>query len=110
MKSFVQDGNTLPMTMTADRLSGDVVIFGSMIGVMAVDALNTVVAEVSFVGVYDLKRDAADIFTEGLLVYWDDSAKQVTIDPTANTLLGAAVEAQAAAAGNIKVRLNGIAA
>ena len=111
MKNFVQPGNTLDLSAPAALSSGDVVQVGKLIGVAEKDAQSGETVAVSVVGVYSLNRNATDTFAQGDLVYWDATAKEVTTNSAAgaNALLGASVEALAAGAGSIKVRLNGVA-
>lgn len=111
MKNFVQPGNTIPVTLTATVSSGDVIEVGGFIGVVAVDGESGDRVELSVVGVYELPKNNADAFTEGQLAYWDSGAGEVvdTDGGGANTLLGAATEAKAAAATLLRVRLNGTA-
>jgi predicted RecA/RadA family phage recombinase len=108
--NYVQKGCSVEVTFAAAVVSGEGRLVGSLFVVADHDvdagAKGTGLTE----GVVELTRDAADVFTQGLLVYWNAGAKEVTIDANAgaNKLIGVSMEALAAAAGNVKVRLNGV--
>ena len=110
MKNYIQDECSVEVTFAVAVVSGEGRLVGSLFGVADHDvdagAKGTLVTK----GVFEFTRDAADIFTQGLLVYWNAGAKEITIDPNAgaNKLVGVSMEALAAAAGKIKVRLNGV--
>ena len=111
MKNFVQPGHSVPLTMGADVVSGDPVLIGSLFGIVQADALSGVQVECVVDGVVSMDRDSADVYTEGLLVYFNEAAKEVTIDANAgaNKLIGVSLEAVGASAGSLKVRLDGAA-
>ena len=54
MKNFVQPGLSVPLPMPYDRSSGQSVLVGALFGVVAVDALSGVTAEVAVNGVFDI--------------------------------------------------------
>jgi predicted RecA/RadA family phage recombinase len=110
MQNYVQPGNTISLTAPYNRLSGEGAKVGSIFGVACGDVLSTIVGEFAVVGVFDLARatGAGSAWTEGALIYWDDSAKVVTEHSTGNTLIGVGIlplPADSDAAG--RVRLNG---
>ncbi len=111
MKNFIQPGEAVEVTFAADVVSGDMVLIGSLFGIVDHDVDVSVDAQgiMNTEGIFDLTRDAADVFTQGLLVYFNEGAGEITIDPAAgaNKLVGVSMEALGAAAGNVKVRLNG---
>jgi len=86
---------------------------GYMIGDLFVVAEDTAAAAATFVGmrvgVHNLTRNAADVFTQGQRIWWDDTAKEITnATAVGDFSVGVAVEAQGAAAGRIRVALDGI--
>ena len=107
MKTFIQPGDIVTMTAPAAKSSGDGVLVGSLFGVAVADAANCAALQIKTGGVATLTRDSADTFAVGDRVYWEDGSSFVTITATSNKLIGVAMEAKSAAAGNIQVRLNG---
>lgn len=106
MKNFVQNGKKLTLTAPYDRLSGQGALVGFLFGVAIVDVVSGSDADFEVEGVYDLAKTAADTFTVGAKVYWDNTAKSCTSTATANTLIGCATAAAAGADATVRVRLN----
>lgn len=111
MKNFVQPGESLTLTAPVGGVtSGN----GYQIGQLFVVAAATVAAGLPFVGavlgVVTLPKTAAQVFAEGALVYWDNTAKSVTTVATGNLRIGAAAAAAAGGDATALVRLNGMAA
>lgn len=93
MKTYSQPGEIL--TLTAP--SGGVVSGTAyLIGTLVVIATETVAQTLSFAalvcGVVDVPKVADEGWTEGLKLYWDDSAKKFTATASTNTLVGVAVQ------------------
>lgn len=94
MKNFVQNGDIIHVVISGSAVvSGQVLKIGNVIGVATKDGAigDTVAFSVS--GVYSLVKVTTDVVTQGALMYWDDTAKKVTITATSNTLVGPAWEA-----------------
>ena len=109
-KLKVQDGDLFTGIAPAGGVtSGIGYVLGNALFVIAQD---TAAAAASFVGIrkgiHLLPVDAADTFTVGNRVWWDNTAKEVK-DTTAVGLfpLGVAAETRAPGAGNIRVLLDG---
>ena len=68
MKNFVQPGLSVPMPMPYDRTSGQGVLVGALFGVVAVDALTGVTAEVAVNGVFDITKEAPLVIAVGARV------------------------------------------
>lgn len=98
MKNYLQEGETLSLTMPYDRTSGQGVKVGSVFGVVVVTALQNVVAPVKRKGVFTLTKETGAGWTEGQVLYWDDTNKRVTHTSAGNTKIG--VAAAAAASGD----------
>lgn len=109
MKNFVQEGDVMEFAAPYDRLSGEGALIGAMFGVATVDVLNTVRANFLIKGVVTLKKTSAQAWTEGALIYWDNTAKEATTVSTSNTRIGCAAAAAANPSATGTVRLNGIA-
>lgn len=109
MKTYVQPGNTLPLTAPYAVTSGDGILVGSLFGIAAGDAASGEEVETALVGVYDLKKVGTQAWAVGDKIYWDNTAREATKTATANTLIGVAVAAVAGGAADTvgRVRLNG---
>lgn len=107
MKTFVQPGLSVPLPMPYDRTSGLGVLVGVLFGVVAVDALTGVTAEVAVNGVFDITKEAPLVIAVGARVFWDNTNKRVTTTATANVAIGHAVVAAASADTIARVRLSG---
>ncbi len=113
MQNFKQPGELVTLTAPS---GGVTVNLGVQIGQLFVVATSTVAQTLSFVGrrlgIVELVKDAGTAWTEGELLYWDDSAKNV-VDASGTTagklLIGSAAEAVGSAVLVGKVILNGTA-
>jgi predicted RecA/RadA family phage recombinase len=107
MKNFIQDGNALDLAAPYARSSGEAAKIGSIFGVAIKTVSSAEVATFYTEGVYELVKDTTDI-TEGLKVYWDDSAKKITATSTANLPVGLAVAAAGTGATLVKVKIGSV--
>jgi predicted RecA/RadA family phage recombinase len=107
MKNFVQPGLSVLLPMPYDRTSGQGVLVGALFGVVAVDALTGVSAEVAVNGVFDITKEAPLVIAVGARVFWDNTNKRVTTTATGNVAIGHAVVAAASADTTARVRLSG---
>ncbi|MEX0645596.1 MAG: DUF2190 family protein [Parvularculaceae bacterium] len=105
MRNFIQKGDTLSLTAPGVLKSGDGFLSGLIFGVAVKDAASGAKVDAVVEGVVELPK-AAGVVTEGALVYWDNTAKNVTTTATNNTLIGKASAAAADAATLIRVRLS----
>ncbi len=92
---------------TAAVLSGAGVLVGDMFGIANGDADTGNPLVLSTSGVFELPKTTADDIAVGLAVFWDDTAKEVTVTSTDNTRVGVAIAAAGAGVTSVKVRLNG---
>ena len=104
MKNFVRKGRVVPLTMPYDRTSGQGVLVGHIFGVVATDALNATEASVAVTGEFDVTKDSST-FSQGDLVYWDNSAKACTSTSSGNKIIGAATQAQLTGDTTVRVKL-----
>jgi predicted RecA/RadA family phage recombinase len=100
--NFVQEGKTLPLVMTADVASGQLVIVGSFAGVTACAAKAGETVECALDGVFTLPKTPADAITQGQVV---KATPAGVIDATGATAVGIAAAAVGAGAGSVDVRL-----
>ncbi|QDJ10790.1 Hypothetical protein HVPorG_04935 [Roseomonas mucosa] len=107
MRNYVQRGENLTVAAPYAVLSGAGVKLGAIFGVAAEDADQGATVDLATCGVFSLPKVAALAVAVGDLVFWDDSAKQVTKTASGNTRIGVAVTAAADPSPSVDVRLNG---
>ena len=95
MRNFVQPGETI--TLLAPRAlttSGLGVLVGVLFAVAKSPAANGAAVECMIEGVFDLPK-ATGAWTQGAVLYWDNTAFNVTTTSAGNTKIGCAAQAQA---------------
>lgn len=110
MKNFIQLGNTVTVTLTADVESGDGLLVNNLFGIAAVDGETGDEIEMQVAGVFALPKVPADEASQFDAAYWDDGEKKVTATATDNTLIGVFMRPYANGTAASEVRLNGVAA
>lgn len=90
-KNYIQPGGTLTLTAPNDVSSGGGILVGSIFAVASGDALSGVDVEAMTEGVFDLAKTAAQAWSQGDKIYWDDTAKECTAVAPGNVLIGVAV-------------------
>ncbi|MEO5347176.1 MAG: DUF2190 family protein [Magnetococcus sp. YQC-9] len=107
MKNYIQPGDIVTVIAPVAVNSGEGLLVGALFGVaVAAAAINTNV-EMATTGVVDLPKAAVAI-TQGVKLYWDNTAKNVTTTVATNTLIGCAIVAAAIGDATARVRLNGV--
>ncbi len=110
MNNYLQPGDTITLTAPAGGVvSGTAYKIGQLLVVAAATVAATLPFEGAAVGVFTLPKDNTQAWTEGALLYWDDTAKELSTTATGNLLVGAAESAALAADTTGPIRLNGIA-
>jgi predicted RecA/RadA family phage recombinase len=104
MKNMIQPGEILVLTAPYDRSSGQGALIGSIFGIAQVDVLSGSDAAFAVEGVFDISK-ASGAVTQGVKLYWDNTAKNVTTTSTSNTLIGVATAAAASGDSTARVRL-----
>ena len=104
-KNYVQPGEVMDHTATADITAGDVVVIGQRVGVALNDIANGDVGPVQVAGVFEVPKDTAVAFAQGDLVYWDDDAGNAD-DTNTNPLMGYAFDGAAETGTTVLVKLN----
>ncbi len=108
-QNHIQPGAALEYTNStgAAIVSGQVVKVGSRIGVAFGDIAAGAKGQLAMAEVWELpKLSTDDMSAVGTEVYWDDTAKNITITATANTLAGYVFAAAGAGATTVQVKLN----
>ncbi|MFS0737549.1 DUF2190 family protein [Sphingomonas sp. 1P06PA] len=95
MKTYVQPGETLPLTAPYAVASGGGFLVGSIFAIAKHDAASGAPVEGLRIGVNDVAKATGEAWTAGQKVYWDNTNKRLTTTSSGNTLVGAAVQAQA---------------
>ncbi len=104
----IQDGVKIDHTLAGAVDVGDVVVLGTgMIGIASTSGLTGEVIALETEGVYEINATTADVVAAGDLVYFNATAREITITATSNTRAGRAISAKAGAtAGTVYVKLN----
>lgn len=95
-KNFIQKGERLTVTLGATLATGAGLLVGATFGVLLTGGVNTDVVEMAVEGVWELPKLSTDVVAAGVLLYWDDTNKRLTVTSSGNTLVAKAW----AAAGN----------
>ena len=107
MNNYKQPGDTLELIApTGGVFSGLGYKLGSIFCVAHADALVGEAFTGQMTGVIEMVKDAGTAWTEGLLLYWDETAENVTPVAEGNILIGAAPVAVGSAAVLGDVRLD----
>ncbi len=105
---FVQQGEQIDYTPSADVAAGDVVVQEDLVGIARSAIPAGTPGSLAVAGVFDVVKASATEFTAGAKVYWDATNKlAVTTDGGgANKLVGKAVRAAGAGVTTVRVRLS----
>lgn len=109
MINYTQMGKTVSAAAPYAVVSGGGALLGTLFGVAVNNYALDEVGEFVTVGCFDLPAAAADVAAAFALVYWDNTAKQVTTVDDNNTLIGCITKAKANGETVVNVRLNGVA-
>lgn len=110
--NFSQDGKVVQFTAPSGGVvSGTAYLIGGLLGVALTTQVAGALCEFGVVGVWLLPKLTGTAWTEGAVVYWDNTAKDVTLVSTANFRIGCAcrVGGELSASATGMVRLDGIA-
>lgn len=104
---YIQPGDVLDYTPGAAVVSGQVVLFGTKVGVAlaAIAAASTGPLQVA--GVFELNKLSTDVVAVGAALYWDNTNSRLTVTASGNTYAGYAVAAAASGATAVRIKLNG---
>lgn len=106
MKNFVQEGETLTLTPTADVASGVGYLFGaSLFGVATNNVVANAPGEFLTEGVVEIAKTSALAISVGDRLYWDAANKVVNKTATAQQCVGIAVAAAANPSSTVLMKL-----
>lgn len=100
MARFIQTGDSIDYTPSAEVLSGAVVVLGDLVGVVNRDAAANELTSIAVRGVYEFPKaaGASTGWTPGTLLYWDATNSVATKTSSGNKLIGKATSTVADAA------------
>jgi predicted RecA/RadA family phage recombinase len=109
MNSYKQPGDTIELAAPYARNSGEGAQIGSIFGVASRTMANAERGNFMLTGVHNLKKTSAQAWTEGVKIYWDNTAKETTTAAAAgaNLFIGHAAGAFANPTATGDVRLHG---
>ncbi len=105
MKNFIGVGNRVTLVAAAVTTSGQAVLIGSLFGIAENAAAIGDALVLMLNGIYDLPKTASQAWTVGQLIYWDVATSRVTNVVATNKLVGVAVLAVGAGAGETTGRV-----
>jgi len=107
---FVQTGNAVDYTPSADVSAGDVVVQNDLVGVAKLDIKANTLGALAVTGVFDFpKATGVDTgIAAGLQVYWDEADQEAKTDDEtgANKFIGKTVAAAGDDDETVRVRLS----
>ena len=110
MKNYSAPGEVLELAAPSGGVvTGLAYKIGSLVVIATVTAAATVRCSFIVIGVVYVLKVTTETWTEGVKIYWDDTAKLFTSVSTSNTLVGVAVAATVNPSASGYVRLDGVA-
>ncbi|KQM92226.1 hypothetical protein ASE70_15035 [Sphingomonas sp. Leaf22] len=106
-RNYVTEGKTLTLIAPRTVAAGAGMLVGAIFAVALADAAVGRPVEARRVEVFDLAKATGEAWTQGQLVYWDNTNFRVTTSASGNTMIGAATQAQASADAVGRVLLTG---
>ncbi len=77
---FIDIGDTIVHTPASDIGAGDVVVLNNLIGISAMPIPANRAGVLTITGAFDISK-SGESFNAGELLFWDDTSKEVTLDP-----------------------------
>lgn len=94
MKNFIKPGDTLTLVAPYNVSSGGGMLVGSIFGVATETVLSGASVEAALDGVYELAKTTGEAWTQGAVLYWNDTTKALTTTAASNKRVGYAARAQ----------------
>jgi predicted RecA/RadA family phage recombinase len=108
--TFVQEGNQIDHTPSADVAAGDVVVQGELVGIAKTPIAANALGALSVTGVADFPKatGATTAIAAGAKVHWDEVNQQATTVEAAgvNKYIGKAIAAASDDDATVRVRLD----
>lgn len=106
MKNFKQEGHHMDYTPGTAVVSGQMVKVGTKVGVAIADIAIGEKGALRVTGVVGYTKKAGDAPAQGAALYWDDTAKNLTVTSSGNTYAGWAFAAAAGGDATVDIKLN----
>ena len=106
MKNFIQPGEEMTLVAPYTVVSGAGLLVGSIFGVASNDATIGANVEARLEGIFQLAKLSSEVWTQGQLIYWDNTNKWCTNVASTNKLIGVATAAASNPSTTGFVRLN----
>jgi predicted RecA/RadA family phage recombinase len=105
---FVQQGDQIDYTPSADVAAGDVVVQADLVGIARSAIVAGALGSLAVAGAFDVVKASETEFAAGSKVYWDATNKLAvaTDGGGANKLVGKAVQVAGSGATTVRVRLS----
>jgi predicted RecA/RadA family phage recombinase len=107
MQNYLGDGDVLRVIAPAPVVSGQPLLIGSIFGIVLASAAQGQWIELWLKGIYQLTKNASEVWTVGVALYWDNTNLFVTVTSAGNTRIGVATAPMTNPSGLGNIRLNG---
>lgn len=106
-QNFVCEGDVLQLPISATVTTGSPIVVGSRIGVALGSGVSGDTIRVAMEGVFTCPKLTGAAITVGAVVYWDDTAKKMTVTAGSNLVAGYCYAAEASGATTVQVKFLG---
>jgi len=108
MKNFVQNGDRMQYANASGSTitSGTPILVGKRVGIAVADIPTGTTGVLAMEGVFTVTKLSTDVIAQGVVVYWDDTAKKFTVVASTNTIAGYAQAAAGASTTTVDLMLN----
>jgi predicted RecA/RadA family phage recombinase len=107
MDNYLGDGDVVRVIAPTAVMSGQPLLIGAMFGICAGSAAAGQPLDLWLKGVYQLAKPLAEVWAQGVALFWDNANLVVTLTSAGNTRIGVATFAAANPSSVGNVRLNG---
>lgn len=106
MKNYIQDGDTMNFTASADVAAGEMVLVGGIVGVAVGAVANGEVGVLATEGVFEVPKEGTDVVAQGVVLYFNATNKTATTTVSSNKVIGYAWTAAGSSDTTVHVRLS----
>ena len=103
--SFIQRGEAVDFIPSRNVDAGEIIRFGSLLGVVKIPVRAGELGALHLSGIYDVEKDNGSI-AAGSKVYWNESSELATTNVSGNQFLGVAACHSPVNAGKVRIILN----
>lgn len=94
-RGYVHPAQTVTLVAPYAVSSGGGLLVGAIFGIALADAAQGAPVETRRTGSFDVAKTTGEAWTQGQLLYWNNTTKALTTTASTNKLVGAAEQAQA---------------